>query len=196
MVFAIACLAFWSQARLGELLFYAAFDPHLHITCDGIKFGMSTSNRCYGKGWLPCTKTKPGSDWLLFTDSQCTNSTCCSLKWHLSSNSLVPNAAPLLAFKTLDGTWFPMQKNWFLTQCNSIWVSHFPSPISGHSFQIGGTTHLFLLSIDVFIIMVQGHWSSNAFLSYWQKCKEIIPLFIASPLTLILQYVMIQVQAT
>jgi len=31
-VFAIAFLAFWSQACLGELLFKKGFDPSLHIT--------------------------------------------------------------------------------------------------------------------------------------------------------------------
>ena len=49
-VFAIACLAFWLQAQLGELLFEATFDPQLHITCGSIMFGMSSSNKSYGKG--------------------------------------------------------------------------------------------------------------------------------------------------
>jgi len=61
-VFTIACLSFWSQAHLGELLFSAAFDPQLHIACDSINFGVSSSERCYGKGWLPCTKTKLHGD--------------------------------------------------------------------------------------------------------------------------------------
>jgi len=26
--------------------------------------------------------------------------------------------------------------------------------------------------------MVQGHWSSQAFLGYWRKCEEILSLFI------------------
>ena len=28
--------------------------------------------------------------------------------------------------------------------------------------------HLLLLGIDPFIVMVQGHWKSDAFLSYWK----------------------------
>ena len=47
----------------------------------------------------------------------------------------------------------------------------------GHGFRIGGTTHLLLLSIDPWIVMVQGHWGSQAFLSYWRQCEEILPLF-------------------
>ena len=119
-VFAIACLAFWSQARLGELLFDSTYDPQHHIAHGGIVFGMSSSNRGYGKGWLPRTKTKPQGDWLLFTDSECANSACHAPKWHLFSNSIVPDSGPLFAFETLDGLWCPMKKSWFLAQCNSI----------------------------------------------------------------------------
>ena len=123
-------------------------------------------------------KMKPQGDWLLFMDSECANSAYRALEWHLTSSSLVPETVPLFAFEMLNGSWCPIHKTWFLAQCNSVWSSHFPSPISGHLFRIGGTTHLLLLGIDPFIVMVQGHWSSNAFLTYWHKCKEIIPLSI------------------
>ena len=52
----------------------------------------------------------------------------------------------------------------------------------GHNFHIGGTTHLLLLGMDPFIVMVQGHWKSDAFLTYWCHCEEILPLFIRSAL--------------
>src|SRR5882724_1536959 len=52
-------------------------------------------------------------------------------------------------------------------------------PITGHSFHIGGMLHLLLLGVNPFIVMVQGHWSSNSFLAYSPKSKEIIPLFIS-----------------
>jgi len=104
-VFTIACLAFWLQAQLREPLFDAAFDPRLHISCNSIKFSVASSNRGYGKGWLPHMKTKSHSHWLLFMDSKCTNSVCHALKWHLSSNSLVPETTPLFTFETLNGSW-------------------------------------------------------------------------------------------
>ena len=71
-----------------------------------------------------------------------------------------------------------MQKEWFLTRCCQTWSPCFPLPITGHLFCISSTTHLLLLSVDPFIVVVQGHWSSNAFLAYWWNCQEIIPLFI------------------
>jgi len=73
-VYALACLAFWSQARLGELSFDNAFDPLTHVVRGSLAFGSSSSNRLYGKCWLPRTKMKPLGDWLLFTDSQCATS--------------------------------------------------------------------------------------------------------------------------
>ena len=48
-----------------------------------------------------------------------------------------------------------------------------------HSFHIGGMTHLLLMGVDPFIVMVQGHWKSTAFLDYWCSCEEIIPTFIS-----------------
>jgi len=44
--------------------------------------------------------------------------------------------------------------------------------LSGHSFQISGTTHLLLIGVDTFIVMVQGR--STACLEYWWLCEEII----------------------
>ena len=41
-----------------------------------------------------------------------------------------------------------------------------------------GTTHLLLMGVDPFIVMVQGWWKSAAFLDYWHLCEEIIPTFI------------------
>jgi len=58
-MFAMACLTFWSQMHLRELLFEFNFDPLLHITHNSILFGVTMSNRHYRKGWLPCMKTKP-----------------------------------------------------------------------------------------------------------------------------------------
>jgi len=69
-VFALTCLAFWSQAQLGELLFHRDFNPGLHIAHENILFGIISDGWNFGKCWAPHTKTKPGGDWLLFTDSE------------------------------------------------------------------------------------------------------------------------------
>jgi len=50
-----------------------------------------------------------------------------------------------------------MCRSWFLSRCNEVWSSKGLSTLLGHSFKIGGTTHLLLLGINPFIMMAQGH---------------------------------------
>jgi len=40
---------------------------------------------------------------------------------HLASNPLVPNNVPLFAWQTMDGSWCPMTKDWFMGKCTEIW---------------------------------------------------------------------------
>ena len=101
-----------------------------------------------------------------------------ALERHLASNSAVPSHAPLFAFETGADSWSPMSRTWFLRRCNDIWEKDSLSSIKGHGFRIGGTTHLLLLGINPWVVMVQGQWSSQSFLTYWRKCKEILSLFI------------------
>ena len=96
----------------------------------------------------------------------------------LGFNTILPPDAPLFAFKTADGSWSPLKQSWFFNHCNKIWCEEGLSSIKGHGFCIGRTRHLLLIGVDPWIMMVQGHWSSQAFLSYWWKCEEILSLFI------------------
>ena len=86
--------------------------------------------------------------------------------------------APLFTFETADGQWSPMKCAWFLSQCNLVWEKDDLASIKGHGFRIGGMTHLLLLGVDPWVIMVQGCWSSQSFLSYWCRCQEVLCLFI------------------
>ena len=67
--------------------------------------------------------------------------------------------------------------------CNEVWLGKGLSTLSGHSFRSGGTTHLLLLGVYPFIVVVQDHWRSSAFLDYWRLCEEIIPTFVGFSLT-------------
>jgi len=89
-----------------------------------------------------------------------------AFKNHLVINSCVPLAAHIFVFETESGSFEPMHRHWFLERCNEVWLSTSLSPLSSHSFKIGGTTHLLLLGVDPFIVMAQGHWKSTAFLEY------------------------------
>ncbi|KAF8585604.1 hypothetical protein K439DRAFT_1646580 [Ramaria rubella] len=156
-VFAMACIVFWSTS---------------------ITHGTATNGLVYFSFHIPHTKTKPNSDIIILTDSSCSCSPTAAFGHHLSANTCIPGNAPLFAFRTANGGWSPLRRDWFLNRCGSIWTLAGLSSIKGHGFRIGGTTFLLLLGIDPWIIMVQGHWSSQSFLSYWRKCEEILPLFI------------------
>ena len=65
-----------------------------------------------------------------------------------------------------------------MDRCNEIWLEEDLASAKGHGFHIGGTTHLLLLGMDPWVVMVQGQWSSQSFLGYWHKCEEILSLFI------------------
>ena len=127
---------------------------------------------------LPRMKTKETSEDVNIMDSTCQCSLTTTLEHHLSSNSAIPAHAPLFAFETGPNLWSPMSHSWFMQWCNEIWVKDSLTSVKGHGFCISGTTHLLLLGIDPWVVMVQGHWSSNSFLSYWHKCEEILSLFI------------------
>jgi len=58
-IFAMACLAFWSQVRLSELSFDKYFDPSLQMIRSGVIFRKTSSNHAYSKCWHLRTKTKP-----------------------------------------------------------------------------------------------------------------------------------------
>jgi len=123
-------------------------------------------------------KTNPAGEELRWTDSSCP----CSAKWAFKNclliNNHVPLAAHIFTFETESGHFEPMRRQWFPERCNEVWLSSSLSPLSGHRFRIEGTTHLLLLGMDPFIVMVQGHWKSAAFSEYWCLCEEIIPTLI------------------
>ena len=49
--------------------------------------------------------------------------------------------------------------------------------LDGNSLSIGGMMHHLMSSVDPWVVMIIGHWSSNNFLVYWHKVEEILPNF-------------------
>jgi len=101
-----------------------------------------------------------------------------ALEHHLLLNKAISSSALLFTYETGNRHWAPMKWAWFLVWCNTIWESDDLSLIKGHGFRIGGMTHLLLLGVDPWVIMVQVRWSLQVFLLYWQKCQEVLSLFL------------------
>src|SRR5882724_6206384 len=137
----------------------------------------------YHSFWAPSMKTSLHGEEIRWIDSCCH----CSMEWafqnHWAVNAHVPPSCHLFGFEAISGHFEPMCKAWFLDRCNEVWLSKNLTMTSGHSFRIGGTTHLLLLGIDPFIMMAQGCWQSLAFLGYWRLCEEIIPTFVGFSLS-------------
>jgi len=165
--------------RLGELICDSKFDPSSHVShASPIRWGTAANGLKFMNFHLPQMKTKETGEDVNIMDSTCQCSLTTTLEHHLASNSAIPAHASLFAFETGPNSWSPMSHTWFMQRCNDIWIKDILTLVKGHGFRIGGTMHLLLLGIDPWVVMVQGSWSSNYFLSYWHKCEEILSLFI------------------
>jgi hypothetical protein len=67
----------------------------------------------------------------------------------------------------------------FLSFVTKIWHSLSVDHVSGHSFRIGGTMILLLAGVPPEVVAATGGWTSSAFLLYWRRMEEIIPLSIS-----------------
>ena len=142
--------------RLCELLIDTDFDPLSHISRSAaLKFRVASNGSPFILLHLPHIKMKENSDNVSMTDTHCNCSPVAAFNHHLESNSSVPSLAPMFAFKIGEGMWSPMRGSWFLMQCNEVWACEGLVSVKGHGFRISGTTHLLLLGVNPWAVMVQ-----------------------------------------
>ena len=60
--------------------------------------------------------------------------------------------------------------------CTDVWSKAVLAHVLGHSFRIGGAVELLLAGVPPEIVAVTGGWTSLAFLLYWRKMEEILPM--------------------
>ena len=182
-VWAIACVAFWSCCRLGELVVPSrnTFDSVKHVARSAPLSFSSINETRFATLHIPWTKTTlvEGAD-ISITARKDPSCPVSALEHHLRCNSSIPAHAPFFAFSTAAGGWAPMTRDWFLHRCNKIWVAAGLPDMPGHGFRIGGATHLLLSGVPPDIVATQGRWLSRAFLEYWRWIESILPLFIST----------------
>ncbi|PBK99918.1 hypothetical protein ARMGADRAFT_1043926 [Armillaria gallica] len=100
-------------------------------------------------------------DWISLTSTNDDSDPIHALQNHLKINNDLPLEAPLFAYSLGSSLWDKLSKESFLARCSQIWALDDLDAASGHSFQI----------VDPWV-------SSKAFLLYWHKVEEILPLFI------------------
>lgn len=59
---------------------------------------------------------------------------------------------------------------------NKIWLDAGLLHIYGHSLRIGGAVELLLAGVPPEIVAATGGWTSLAFLLYWRRLREILPM--------------------
>jgi hypothetical protein len=57
-----------------------------------------------------------------------------------------------------------------------IWSTAALTHVLGHSFRIGGAVELLLAGVPPEIVAATGGWTSLAFLLYWRRMEEILPM--------------------
>jgi hypothetical protein len=98
------------------------------------------------------------------------------LRNHLTVNKDIPGSASLLAYTTVDGRWEHMTKYRFMDFCAGVWSRAALAHVLGHSFRIGGAVELLLAGVAPEIVAATGGWTSLAFLLYWRRMEEILPM--------------------
>ncbi|KAH9849539.1 hypothetical protein C2E23DRAFT_737290 [Lenzites betulinus] len=183
-IFAVTCSGFWGCWRLGELTIPSrgALDPRLHVLRSA-EIGIRTllSGTRYAVFHIPWTKSTKGSGAkIILTRNPDPTDPVKTVLNHRQINHSLPPGAPLFAFETAGaGGWAPITCDWLLDRCNEVWVATNLKPLMGHCFRIGGTTELLLRGMHPDIVATQGGWKSKAFLEYWWKIEQILPLFIS-----------------
>lgn len=180
-VWAVATGAFFGCRRLGEMTVttLSAFDKKYHvlrstpISYPELRDGSRSANFR-----IPWTKTTrdDGATVILTAreDELCPR---WALRNHIAINGNVPPDASLFAYQTQDDThWRHMQKHVFLDFCTDIWSRASLAHILGHSFRIGGAVELLLAGVPPEIVAATGGWTSLAFLLYWRRMEEILPM--------------------
>ena len=101
---------------------------------------------------------------------------CDALANHFCTNPDVPDSASLFAYQTTNDEWEHMTKHRFMLFCTDIWSKAALAHVLGHSFCIGGAVELLLAGVSPEIVAATGGWTSLAFLLYWRRMEEILPM--------------------
>jgi len=169
---AIALAAWVGQMRLGELL------PARSSWTDRDRLparkAWSSSDRAHmaSQIFLPWTKTTgyKGAHIYLMHQFHPLDPTDAIIA-HFSCSRLPVDA--LIAEFVEEGLVKVMDKELFMSMCNSVWSKEGHSRFTGHSFRIGGTTALLRSGINIQVVKKMGRWSSDAYLRYWRNVQEL-----------------------
>ena len=199
-IWATVLVTFFGCRQLGETTVksLASFDPLYHATRTALVTFQDLPNGSSSASFrIPWTKTtKQDGATIIITsrdDELCPVST---LRNHLSVNHDVPSSMSFFAYRNHDSSFSHMLRGTssslpshftlhmyltpllahFLNFVTGIWKNSSLDAVAGHSFRIGGVVILLLAGVPPEVVAATGGWTSLAFLLYWHRLEEIIPL--------------------
>ncbi|KIM41795.1 hypothetical protein M413DRAFT_27368 [Hebeloma cylindrosporum] len=180
-VFAIALCTFFGCRRLGEITVTvaSAFDEQYNVLRSATVHFRTLHDAPHSANFrIPWTKTTKelGASVILTARPGSPLCPVAALKNHLTVNASVPGSSALFAYTTASGQPKNMLKHEFLEFVMGIWSSAMLAHVLGHSFRIGGAVELLLAGVPPEIVAATGGWTSLAFLLYWRRMEEILPM--------------------
>jgi len=166
-------------------MYYALFSmpasPNLLSTLSDLQFSVAFRDHRGGARsasfHIPWTKTTKelGAEVILTArnDALCP---VAALKNHLDVNASIPGSSSLFTYTSSSGEPKILLKHVFLKFVMDIWSSAMLAHVLGHSFRIGGAVELLLAGVPPEIVAATGGWTSLAFLLYWRRMEEILPM--------------------
>lgn len=133
-----------------------------------------TRSACFRIPWTKTTREEGAS--IILTGRHDQLCPCDALANHLRINPDIPHSASLFAYQTTNDKWEHMTKHQFMSFCANIWSKASLAHVLGHSFRIGGAVELLLAGVSPEIVAATGGWTSLAFLLYWRRMEEILPM--------------------
>ena len=146
-------------------------------SCHSVSFTTLQDGSRLASFRIPWTKTtrEEGAS-IILTARDNSLCPCTALRNHLATNRDVPGTSSLFAYTTTNGRWEHMTKHKFLAFCTDVWSKAVLAHVLGHSFRIGGAVELLLAGVPPEIVAATGGWTSLAFLLYWRRMEEILPM--------------------
>ncbi|KAI0634905.1 hypothetical protein C8Q77DRAFT_1053520, partial [Trametes polyzona] len=175
-VWACACVAFFSLARLGELTVQnqKAFKAALHPSRGSIRPEVHRDGSRVTVIRLPRTKAASAGEDISFARTNHCADPAEALRNHLEVNAL-PAACHLFAYrKQPSNAIVPLTRSAMLKRIRAAAKKTNTGDVSGHSFRIGGTLEYLLRGLSFEAVKALGRWKSDAFTLYLRKHAQVL----------------------
>lgn len=173
----LACsLKFTGEITIPSL---AKFNTRYHVAHNQTIHFITNNSSKSANFHVPWTKTtkEDGAD-IIVTARDNKFDSVEAIRRHLFTNAAVPGTFSLFAYIDIHGKPKHMVKKTFLDFCSDVWTKAAMNHVMGHSWRIGGVVALLLAGVDPNIVAGLGGWKSLAFLLYWRRMEDVIPLHI------------------